>query len=31
MPTVHWGSLIAGAVLGLLVYHFAKSRVGATA
>jgi hypothetical protein len=31
MPSVHWGSLIAGAVLGLVVYHLMKSRVGATA
>lgn len=30
MPTVHWGSLIAGAILGLIVYHFAKGKVAAT-
>jgi hypothetical protein len=29
MPTVHWGSAIAGALLGLLLYHFMKSRVSA--
>lgn len=29
MPTVHWGSLIVGAVLALLVYHFMRSRAAA--
>jgi len=29
MPSVHWGSLIVGAVLGLVVYHFMKSKVAA--
>ena len=31
MPNLNWGSLILGAVLGLVIYHFAKSRVGAGA
>lgn len=29
MPTIHWGSALVGAVLGLLIYHFARSRVSA--
>lgn len=28
MPSISWGSLILGAVLGLVVYHFAKGKVG---
>lgn len=29
MGSLHWGSLIIGAVLGLVVYHFAKGKVAA--
>lgn len=31
MPRVHFGSLIFGLLLGILLYHFAKGRVGARA
>jgi hypothetical protein len=31
MPTIHWGSLIVGLLLGILLYHFSKGRVGAGA
>ena len=31
MPSIAWGSFFAGAVIGLLVYHFAKGKVGQAA
>lgn len=31
MPTIHFGSLIVGLLLGILLYHFTKNRVGAGA
>lgn len=31
MGNLNWGSFILGAVIGLVVYHFAKGRVGASA
>ena len=31
MPSIAWGSFIFGAVLGLVLYHFAKGKVGAGA
>lgn len=29
MPSVHWGSLIVGAVLGLVIMHFVGKKVAA--
>jgi hypothetical protein len=30
MPSVSWGSLIAGLVLGILLTHLVKSKVGSS-
>lgn len=29
MGKIHWGSLILGLLVGILLYHFSKSRVAA--
>lgn len=29
MGRIHWGSLIAGLLIGILLYHFSKNRVAA--
>ena len=29
MPNINWGSAFIGAIVGLLIYHFMKSRVSA--
>jgi hypothetical protein len=31
MSRIHWGSLILGLLVGILLYHFSKSRVAAGA
>jgi hypothetical protein len=31
VPTIHWGSLIVGLLVGILLYHFSKNRVAAGA
>jgi hypothetical protein len=31
MPRIAWGSFIAGALIGILLYHFSKNRVAARA
>ena len=29
MPSIHWGSLIVGLLIGLSIYHFTRTRVSA--
>jgi hypothetical protein len=31
VPRIHWGSMIAGLLVGILLYHFSKNRVAARA
>jgi hypothetical protein len=31
MRAINWGSLIAGMVVGILLYHFSKNRVASRA
>lgn len=31
LGSINWGSLILGLLLGILLYHFTRNRVGAAA
>jgi hypothetical protein len=31
LGSINWGSLILGLVVGILLYHFTRSRVGSAA